>query len=128
MTYHFSKTLKMSFEEAITRVTEALNKEGFGILTEVDVKATLKEKLSVDFRNYRILGACDPSLAYRALQTEDKIGLMMPCNLIVQENAPGNVEVAAIDPTVTMAAVGNPELTNVAQEVQAKLKAVIDNL
>ena len=128
MTYHFSKTLKASFEEAISRTIESLKKEGFGVLTEIDVKATLKEKLDVDFRNYRILGACNPPLAYRALQAEDKIGLVLPCNVIVQELAPGSVEVAAFDPLVAMAAVGNPKLTDVATEVQAKLKAVIDSL
>ena len=128
MTYHFSKTLKASFEEAIARTTEALKEEGFGVLTEIDVKATLKEKLDVDFRNYRILGACNPPLAYRALQAEDKIGLMLPCNVIVQEIAPGEVEVAVIDPLVAMASVGNPDLKSVGQEVQAKMKAVIDSL
>jgi uncharacterized protein (DUF302 family) len=128
MTYHFSKTLKVSFEEALARTIEALKKEGFGVLTEINVKATLKEKLDVDFRNYRILGACNPPLAYRALQTEDKIGLMLPCNVIVQELAPGKVEVAAIDPIVAMASVGNPDLRSVGQEVQAKLEAVIRSL
>ena len=128
MTYHFSKTLKTSFDEAIARTTESLKKEGFGVLTEIDVKATLKEKLDVDFRNYRILGACNPPQAHRALKAEDKIGLMLPCNVIVQEIAPGTIEVAAIDPIVAMASVGNPELTKVAVDVQEKLKAVIDSL
>jgi len=128
MSYYFSKTLKISFEEAIARVTEALKKDGFGVLTEIDVKETLKKKLNVDFRKYKILGACNPPFAYRALQAEDKIGLMLPCNLIVQELAGGKVEVAAIDPVASMAAIDNPKLREVGQEVRAKLKAVIDNL
>ncbi|MBU1708170.1 DUF302 domain-containing protein [bacterium] len=128
MTYHFSKTLKTSFKEALERTKEALKKEGFGVLTEIDVKATLKEKLNVDFRPYQIIGACNPPLAYRALQAEDKIGLMLPCNVIVQELAPGSVEVAAFDPIVVMSAVGNPDLKSVGQEVQTKLKRVIDSL
>ncbi|MBU1937788.1 DUF302 domain-containing protein [bacterium] len=128
MTYHFSKVLKTSFEDALARTIEALKKEGFGVLTEIDVKATLKEKLNVDFRPYQIIGACNPPLAYRALQAEDKIGLMLPCNVIVQELAPGSVEVAAFDPIVVMSAVGNPDLKSVGQEVQTKLKRVIDSL
>lgn len=128
MNYYFSKTLNVSFDEAIARVTEALKKEGFGILTEIDVKETLKKKLNADFRKYKILGACNPPYAYRALQTEDKIGLMLPCNVIVQELPGGKVEVAAIDPVASMAAVDNPKLAEVAEQVRAKLKAVIDNL
>jgi uncharacterized protein (DUF302 family) len=128
ISYYFSKTLKLSFEEAVARVTEALKKDGFGILTEIDVKETLKKKLNVDFRKYRILGACNPPFAYRALQAEDKIGLMLPCNVIVQELPGGEVEVAAIDPVASMAAVDNPKLREVGEQVQAKLKAVIDNL
>ncbi len=128
MIYYFSKTLKISFDEAIAKVTEALKKDGFGILTEIDVKETLKKKLNVDFRKYRILGACNPPFSYRALQVEDKIGLMMPCNVIVQELPGGKVEVAAINPVASMAAVNNPKLRDVGMEVSAKLKAVIDNL
>jgi uncharacterized protein (DUF302 family) len=128
MTYHFSKTLKTSFRDALERTKEALKKEGFGVLTEIDVKATLKEKLDVDFRAYHIIGACNPPLAYRALQAEDKIGLMLPCNVIVQELEPGNVEVAAFDPIVVMSAVGNPELRSVGQEVQMKLERVVHSL
>ncbi len=128
MSYYFSKALKVSFDEAIARVTEALKKDGFGILTEIDVKATLKKKLNVDFRNYRILGACNPPFAYKALQAEDKIGLMLPCNVIVQELPGGKVEVAAIDPVASMAAIDNPKLRDVGEQVRAKLKAVIDNL
>jgi uncharacterized protein (DUF302 family) len=128
MSYYFSKTLKASFEEAVARVTEALKKDGFGILTEIDVRETLKKKLNVDFRKYRILGACNPPFAYRALQAEDKIGLMLPCNVIVQELPGGKIEVAAIDPVASMAAVDNPKLREVGEQVRAKLKAVIDNL
>lgn len=128
MSYHFSKTLNLSFEEAISKVTEELKKEDFGILTEIDVKATLKKKLNVDFRNYRILGACNPHFAHQALQAEDKIGTMLPCNVILQEKAEGNVEVSAVDPVASMKAIENPKLGEIAQQVQAKLKKVIDSL
>jgi uncharacterized protein (DUF302 family) len=128
MSYYFGKTVDMPFDDAVKRVTEELKKEGFGILTDIDVRATLKKKLNVDFRNYRILGACNPSFAYQALQAEDKIGTMLPCNVVVQENPDGNVEVSAIDPIASMQAVQNPHLGGVAQEIQAKLKRVIDNL
>lgn len=128
MRYYFSKTLEMPFDDAVDRVIEELKKEGFGILTDIDVKATLKKKLNVDFKNYRILGACNPPFAYQALQAEDKIGTMLPCNVIVQEGAGGHVEVSAIDPIASMQAVKNPKLEGVAQQVQAKLKRVIDNL
>lgn len=128
MSYYFSKTLNVSFDEAIARVTEVLKKDGFGILTEIDVKETLKKKLSVDFRKYRILGVCNPPFACKALQLEDKIGLMMPCNVIVQELPDGKVEVAAIDAVASMASVNNPKLREVGEQVRAKLKAVIDNL
>ena len=128
MAYYFSKTLHSSFDEAVARVTDELKKEGFGILTDVDVKTTLKKKLDVDFRKYRILGACHPQFAYQALQAEDKIGTMLPCNVIVQELAEGKVEVAAIDPIASMMAVQNPSLGGVAQQVQAKLKKVIEGL
>ncbi|HUV52765.1 MAG TPA: DUF302 domain-containing protein, partial [Dehalococcoidia bacterium] len=115
-------------EEAVIKVTEDLKKSGFGIITEIDVKETLKKKLNVDFRKYKILGSCNPPYAYKALQAEDKIGLMLPCNVIVQELSGGKVEVAAIDPVASMAAVDNPKLGEVGQEVRIKLKAVIDNL
>ncbi len=128
MGYYFSKTLDLPFDAAISRVVEELKKEGFGILTEIDVKATIKKKLGADFRNYRILGACNPPFAYEALKAEDKIGTMLPCNVIVQETASGAVEVAAIDPIASMQAVDNPALGGVAIEVQAKLKRVVDNL
>ena len=128
MTYHFSKTLRISFDEAINRVTEALRQEGFGILTEIDVQRTLKQKLDVDFRPYRILGACNPPFAYQALQAEDKIGTMLPCNVIVQAAGSGMVEVSAVDPVASMTAIENPKLGAVARTVQAKLKKVIDSL
>jgi len=128
MTYHFSKTCPLSFEDAIARVTESLKKEGFGILTEIDVKETLKKKIDVDFRKYKILGACNPQFAYRALQAEDKIGTMLPCNVIVQERADGKVEVSAVDPVASMLAIKNPELGAVAEQVREKLRNVIGSL
>ncbi len=128
MTYHFSKTLRVPFDAAVERVTAALQREGFGILTEIDVKATLKKKLDVDFRNYRILGACNPTLAHQALQVEDKIGTMLPCNVVVQESGDGTVEVSAVDPVASMQAIDNPRLQGVATTVRGKLKAVVDSL
>ncbi|HET9274150.1 MAG TPA: DUF302 domain-containing protein [Methyloceanibacter sp.] len=128
MTYHFSKVLGVPFDEAVSRVTEALSKEGFGVLTDIDVAATLKKKLGQDFRPYRILGACNPQLAYRALTLEDKIGTMLPCNVIVQQREGGKVEVSAVDPVASMRAVDNPDLGEVAKEVRAKLSRVVDSL
>jgi uncharacterized protein (DUF302 family) len=128
MSYYFAKTLDTSFDEAIARVTEALKQEGFGVLTEIDVKATLKKKLGVDFRGYRILGACNPPFAHRALLAEDKIGTMLPCNVIVQETEGGGVEVAAVDPLASMQAIENTGLADVAVEVQAKLQRVVNSL
>ena len=128
MSYYFKKVLDLSFEEALARVTEELQGAGFGVLTEIDVKATLKKKLDVEFRNYRILGACNPPFAYKALQAEDKIGTMLPCNVVVQETASGQVEVAAVDPLASMQAVENGDLIAVAGEVQAKLQGVIEAL
>ncbi|UCC63047.1 MAG: DUF302 domain-containing protein [Anaerolineae bacterium] len=128
MGYYLGKTIAASFDEAVARVTAELKKEGFGVLTEIDVKKTLKAKLDVDFRPYKILGACNPPLAYRALQAEDKIGVMLPCNVIVQEVAEGQVEVAAMAPVAAMAAVGNPELQEIAEQVQAKLRAMVARL
>jgi uncharacterized protein (DUF302 family) len=128
MTYYFATTLDLPFEEAVARATEALQAEGFGVLTEIDVAATLKKKLEVDFRPYRILGACSPSLAFQALQREDKIGTMLPCNVVVQEIAPGRSEVAAVDPVASMQAVENSDLGDVAQTVRAKLASVIERL
>lgn len=128
MSYYFSKNIDMGFEEAILKVTDELKKEGFGILTEIDVTATLKKKLDVDFRKYRILGACNPPFAYRALQVEPNIGVMLPCNVILQELEDGKIEVAAVDPLVSMQAIQNEELQSIAQEIQEKLKKVIENL
>ncbi|PJA80370.1 MAG: hypothetical protein CO148_03565 [Nitrospirae bacterium CG_4_9_14_3_um_filter_41_27] len=128
MYYYFSKILNVSFEEAILKVTDELRKEGFGILTDIDVKEALKKKLNVDFKKYRILGACNPPFAYQALQAEDKIGTMLPCNVIVQELADGKVEIAAVDPVASMQAIENPKLKNIAEQVRDKLKKVIENL
>ncbi len=128
MKYYFNKTLDISFDEAIERVTEELKKEGFGILTDIDVQGTLKKKLDVSFRKYRILGACNPQFAYKALQNESRIGTMLPCNVIVQETEGGDVEVSAIDPMSSMQAVQNPDLEGIANQVQAKLKSVVDSL
>lgn len=126
--YYFNKTLDLSFEDAIVRVTEELKKEGFGVLTEIDVQATLKKKLDVDFRPYRILGACNPPFAHKALTAEAHIGIYLPCNVIVQDAGNGKTEVAAVDPLVAMSRVENPDLEPVAKEVQAKLQRVIENL
>jgi len=127
-TYYFNKTLDMPFDQAIERVIEELKKEGFGVLTEIDVQATMKKKLDVDFRPYRILGACNPPFAHQALQAERNIGLMLPCNVIVQDAGEGKTDVAAIDPLVAMSRVENPDLEPVAKEVQSKLQRVIENL
>jgi uncharacterized protein (DUF302 family) len=128
MPHHFSKTLDLPFGHAVARVIEALNREGFGVLTDIDVKATLKAKLGEDFRPYRILGACNPQLAYRALKLEDKIGTMLPCNVIVQEHPGGSVEVSAVDPVASMQAIDNPGLAQVASEVQTRLKRIVESL
>jgi len=128
MSYYFSKKITATFEDAIVRVTEALKKEGFGVLTDIDVQATLKKKLNAEFRKYRILGACNPPFAYQALLAEDKIGTMLPCNVIVQDLDKGVVEIAAVDPAASMAAVDNPKLGDIAGQVRAKLKSVIDGL
>jgi len=128
MSFYVSKTLTGSFDETIDRVSDALKAEGFGVLTDIDVRETLKKKLDVDWRPYRILGACNPPLAHQALQAEDKIGTMLPCNVIVQDIGGGKVEVAAIDPTAAMAGIGNPKLSELAATVRAKLDAVIARL
>ena len=127
MSYYFSTTLPITFDEAIARTTEELKKEGFGILTEIDVQEAMKKKLDVEFPPYKILGACNPPFAYQALQVEDKIGTMLPCNVIVQEVA-GGVEVSAVDPAASMVAVDNPKLADIATQVQAKLRKIIENL
>ena len=128
MSYYLGRVLPLGFDEAIRRVTEALKREGFGIITEIDVKATLKSKINVEFRPYRILGACNPALAYEALQLEDKVGTMLPCNVVVQELAPGRVEVAAVDPVASMMAIDNPALHEKAASVRAKLERAIASL
>src|SRR6516165_12553298 len=127
MMYHFSKICTCAFDDAVTRVTEALRREGFGILTEIDVQETLKKKLDVDFRRYKILGACNPPFAYQALQTEDKIGTMLPCNVVVQEMSDG-IEVSAVDPVRSMQSIDNPSLAKIAEQVHAKLKKVVDSV
>lgn len=128
MSYYFSKFVDDSFDEAIERVTEHLSKEGFGVLTTIDVSATLKKKLDVDFQRYTILGACNPGYAHKALQAEDKIGTMLPCNVIVQETADGKVEVAAVDPMASMMAIENETLGGIASDVRSKLQSVINSL
>ena len=129
MSYYINKTLKnISFEEGIARITESLKNEGFGILTEIDLKATLKKKLDVDFYNYKILGACNPPFAYEALQAEDKIGTMLPCNVIVQEKKPGEIEISAVDPMASMQAIENEDLGNLAKEVKNRLEKCIKAL
>ncbi|MBO2544429.1 DUF302 domain-containing protein [Salegentibacter sp. BDJ18] len=128
MSYYFSKVLNDSFDEAIDKVTKELKEEGFGILTEIDVKETFKKKLDVDFRKYRILGACNPKMAHQAISAESKIGTMLPCNVIVQETEDGKTEVSAVDPVASMSAVENHKLGNIAQDVRSKLKTVIERL
>lgn len=126
--YGFSKVVDLGYEEAIEKVTEELKKEGFGILTEIDVKETLKEKLDVDFKPYKILGACNPPFAYKSLQAEGQIGLMLPCNVIVYVNDDNETIVAAIDPIASMQAVKNDTLGEVAETIQSKLKKVVERL
>jgi uncharacterized protein (DUF302 family) len=128
MAYYFSKTLPAGFDQAVQRTTEALKREGFGIITEIDVKKTLKDKIGAEFRSYRILGACNPKLAHEALQLEDKIGTMLPCNVVVQDIGGGKTEIAAIDPVASMQAVDNPKLREAATRVQAMLKQVIESI
>lgn len=126
--YYFGRTVELSFDDAVVRVTEELKKEGFGVLTEIDMQATLKKKLDVDFRPYKILGACNPPFAYKALQAEQNIGLLLPCNVIVQDAGNGKTEISAIDPLVSMSNVENPALEPVAAEIKAKLQRVIQNV
>ena len=128
MNYYFNKTVKGTFEEVIDKVTQELKAEGFGILTEIDVTATLKKKLDVNFKKYRILGACNPPYAHKALQAEDKIGTMLPCNVIVQEIEEGVIEVAAVNPMASMQAVENEKLNNIADEITSMLEKVIEKL
>lgn len=128
MSYYFAKTISEDFNTAIEKVTEELKKEGFGILTEIDLQKTLKIKLDVDFRKYKILGACNPQFAYQAVLAEPSIGTMLLCNVIVQENENGKIEVSAVDPMASMMAVKNEKLNGVAEEVRKKLERVISNL
>ena len=128
MTYYLSKMLRVPFEDAIARTTDALRKEGFGIITQIDVKETLKAKVGVDFPPYRILGACNPTLAYEALKIENKVGTMLPCNVVVRDAGSGGTEVAAIDPVASMQAIDNPELKRAAENVRMKLQRVVDQL
>lgn len=128
MSYYISTTIDASFDEAINKATEALKEEGFGVLTEIRIHEKLKEKLDVDFRKYIILGACHPASAHKALQYEDKIGTMLPCNVIIQEAGENKMEIAAVDPVASMQAIRNEDLTQLASEIQGKLKKVIASL
>jgi len=128
MAYYFTTTVKGNLEETIEKVKEGLSAQGFGVLSDIDVQATMKKKLGEDFRPYRILGACNPPFAHKALQAEDKIGTMLPCNVIVQETSPGTCEVSAVDPVESMKAVSNPALGSVAGDIRSMLKTVIDGL
>lgn len=128
MKYYIEKITEYGFDEAIEKVTEELKKEGFGVLTEIDVQATLKKKLDVDFNKYQILGACNPPFAHKALRAENKIGAMLPCNVIVQELDDGKTEVAAVDPVASMLAVQNDKLSAIAEEIRSKLQKVIESV
>jgi uncharacterized protein (DUF302 family) len=128
MAYYYSRTIRAPFEDAVNRTIDALKEQGFGVLTEIDVKETLRKKLGARFRPYRILGACSPPSALKALQAEDKIGTLLPCNVIVQERGDGGIEVAAINPVSAMQEVGNEALTSIAKEIQRKLHRVIDEV
>ena len=128
MNYYFNKTVNMDFEQAVQLVTEELKKEGFGVLTEIDIKEKFKEKINVDFRKYKILGACNPPNAYKALLQEDKVGLMLPCNVIVQELDNNVIEVAAINPVASMMAIENRNLAGIAEEIKVKLERIIASL
>ena len=129
MTYYFSKTITdKSFDQVIALVTEELKKEGFGVVTEIDMKETFKKKIEVDFRKYKILGACHPQFAHKILMTDDKIGVFLPCNVVVQELASGSIEVFAVDPVASMIAVKNDSLMDIATQVQQKLKTVVGNI
>lgn len=128
MAYYLATTVDLPFDDALARTREALKGEGFGVITEIDIQETLKNKIGVDFRRYRILGACNPKLAYEALQLEDKVGTMLPCNVVVQEVAAGRTEVAAIDPVASMQAIENTRLHQAATTVRSKLERVIGSL
>lgn len=129
MNYYFNIQFdNVAFDDAVNKVTEGLKEEGFGIISDIDIKETLKKKIDVDFKKYRILGACNPNLAYSALQNEDKIGLMLPCNVIVEENEDGSVEASIIDPIASMMAIENSGLGEVADKVRSKLQKVAASL
>ena len=128
MSYNISKKVEGSFDDTVNKVTEELKKEGFGIISEIDLKEKFKEKLNVDFRNYKILGACNPALAFKAIQHEDKIGTMLPCNILIQEHENGEVEVSAINPLASIGAVNNESLQSIAAEVTSKLRVAIENI
>ena len=128
MSYYFSKTIQGSFEDGVRRTRDALQAEGFGVITEIDVQKTLKAKIDVDFRPYLILGACNPTMAHQALEIEEKVGTMLPCNVVVQERPDGTVEIAAIDPVASMQAIGNPALIAKAAEVAAKLRSALNRI
>ncbi|MDA3952257.1 MAG: DUF302 domain-containing protein [Bacteroidales bacterium] len=128
MSYYINKIISTDFDSAITQVTEKLKSEGFGVLTEIDVQETLKKKINVDFRKYKILGACNPPNAYKALSNEPYIGLMLPCNIVVQETIDGKIDVSAVDPQASMQAVNNPALVDIAGEIKTKLERVIKSL
>jgi uncharacterized protein (DUF302 family) len=128
MDYYFTKTLKVSFDEAVKLTIETLKVEGFGIISEINLHEKLKEKLGVDYKKYKILGACNPAFAYKALQAEDKIGIMLPCNILVIEQQKNKIEIAVVNPIASMQAITNPSLENIALEMTNKLKKVIDNL
>ncbi len=129
MNYYFNKTLtNLSFDEAIEKVTAELKKEGFGVLARIDMHHTLKEKIGVEFRNYTILEACNPPFAHKSLLAEDKIGIMLPCNIVVQDAGEGQIEVAVVNPVSAMQAVNNPKMDDIAKEIQGKLKNVLSNI
>jgi len=128
MSYYYTKIIEGSFIDIETKVIELLNNEGFGILTQIDMQQTLKKKLNIDFKKYKVLGACNPQFAYKALLAENKIGTMLPCNIIIQEHSPNQIEVSAINPLVSMSSVNNNDLSSLAKEVSAKLENVINNI
>ncbi len=128
MSYYFSKIINTDFNKAIDKVTGELKKQGFGIVSEIDVKKTLKKKLNIDFKKYKILGACNPKFAHQALKAEDKIGLMLPCNVVVEEISSDKTEISVADPITLMQIIVNPELEHIAKQVQVKLKKVVENL
>lgn len=128
MSYNHTKEVSYSFKEALEKTKTALSNEGFGVISEIDLKEKFKEKLNIEFREYRILGACNPKIAHQAIQLEDKIGVLLPCNILVQEHPNGKVEVSAINPMETMAAVDNPDLEVIAADISQRLKSVIESL